>query len=312
MNNHFKVIAFVIGRILRMHRLKYMTVFLFNGLGNQLFQYAFYRSLKEKYPQSLIYLDTSKCEVHSGYTLDKIYKDVPVARKPVWLRLIGRLPARLQTLLNLNVAYLWEERYMDDGILSEKIIQSSAIINWIGCWALLYAKDDIDPLMNEISFRPSTDERNIRLISELATIGNTVFVHVRRGDYLLPENVCRFINLSETGYYERAIRYMQERLNSPLFIVFSNDVDWCKAHLPVPEGSRFVDWNQGDACYCDMQLMSMCRHSIISNSTFSGWAAWLNPNPDKIVVTPEKWFYEPRDFAGGCFSVTYSKDWIQL
>lgn len=117
MNNHFKVIAFVIGRILRMHRLKYMTVFLFNGLGNQLFQYAFYRSLKEKYPQSLIYLDTSKCEVHSGYTLDKIYKDVPVARKPVWLRLIGRLPARLQTLLNLNVAYLWEERYMDDGIL---------------------------------------------------------------------------------------------------------------------------------------------------------------------------------------------------
>lgn len=178
---------------------------------------------------------------------------------------------------------------------------------------MLNSRDGIDlSLRDHICFKPFVDERNIRLSNELKTTVNSVSLHVRRGDYMLPENICWFINLSTTSYYERAIQYMQEKLDNPVFFVFSNDIVWCKAHLPVPEGSRYIDWNQGDACIFDMELMSMCQHNIIANSSFSGWAAWINPHPDKIVITPKYWFCEPRDFADGSRSVTFSKDWIQL
>lgn len=59
-------------------------------------------------------------------------------------------------------------------------------------------------------------------------------------------------------------------------------------NLPL-ESANFIDWNTGEDSWQDMMLMSNCRHNIISNSTFSWWAAWLNDHPDKIVMAPRQW-----------------------
>ena len=80
-------------------------------------------------------------------------------------------------------------------------------------------------------------------------------------------------------------------MKNPYFFIFSNDIEWCQENIKL-ENSYYVDWNTGENSYKDMQLMSLCKHNIIPNSTFSWWGAWLNKNPNKIVIAPEKWFNE--------------------
>lgn len=85
---------------------------------------------------------------------------------------------------------------------------------------------------------------------------------------------------------------MEEHVHPQLYCIFSNDIGWCESNLPdLLPGKEiiYVDWNKGAESYVDMQLMSLCRHHIIANSSFSWWGAWLNRNPQKIVASPQKW-----------------------
>lgn len=83
---------------------------------------------------------------------------------------------------------------------------------------------------------------------------------------------------------------MRERLpEKPVFFVFSDDISWVKGNLDIPQ-AVYIEGNTGKDAYIDMQLMSLCRHHIIANSSFSWWGAWLNPAPDKIVLAPDRWF----------------------
>lgn len=85
---------------------------------------------------------------------------------------------------------------------------------------------------------------------------------------------------------------MENTVNPQLYCIFSNDIDWCESNLgDLLSGKEviYVDWNKGADSYVDMQLMGMCRHNIIANSSFSWWGAWLNRNPQKVVVSPNKW-----------------------
>ena len=91
-------------------------------------------------------------------------------------------------------------------------------------------------------------------------------------------------------------------------MVFSNDMAWCESYLPgLLPGKKvvYVDWNKGAESYVDMQLMSLCRHNIIANSSFSWWGAWLNRNPQKVVVAPERWMNSPIEDP-------VSDKWIKL
>jgi hypothetical protein len=74
-----------------------------------------------------------------------------------------------------------------------------------------------------------------------------------------------------------------------VFVVFSDDIDWVKEKIPLPADTVFVDWNTGNNSFRDMQLMSLCSHHIIANSSFSWWGAWLGGNENKIVIAPKMW-----------------------
>jgi len=149
-------------------------------------------------------------------------------------------------------------------------------------------------LRETLVFPSFTDQRNTELAGVLLA-GNVVSVHVRRGDYLgdpVLEGIC------DEGYYQRALDYMEQQIRSPRFVFFSNDILWCRSRFGM-RNALFVDWNTGLNSFRDMQLMSLCEHHIIANSSFSWWGAWLNNQPDKIVISPDRWVtMEGIDLSG--------------
>lgn len=121
---------------------------------------------------------------------------------------------------------------------------------------------------------------------------NTVAIHVRA--YFLESNYAakNFISYKK-DYFEKAMSLFSD---DSLFVVFSDKIDWCKeefANLKNIQNIRFIE---NEKNYHDLFLMSMCKHNIISNSTFSWWGAYLNNNPDKIVIAPPKWFCPESSF----------------
>lgn len=67
-------------------------------------------------------------------------------------------------------------------------------------------------------------------------------------------------------------------------------MQWVRDNLKTDFLCHYIDFNHGRDSAWDMWLMANCKHNIIANSSFSWWGAWLNKNPDKIVITPCKWF----------------------
>jgi hypothetical protein len=119
----------------------------------------------------------------------------------------------------------------------------------------------------------------------LDTIGidfkNSVSLHVRRGDYLInASHVC------SEDYYKKAIRFIDTQTKIDHIYIISDDIPWCKKTFK----DQRVIFIEGVPDYIDFYIQTLCTHNIISNSTFSRWGAYLNENPDKIVVAPAVWF----------------------
>lgn len=136
-----------------------------------------------------------------------------------------------------------------------------------------------------------------------------VSIHVRRGDYLdEPDN----FPVLPLQYYRDAIRYFQIK-GFNTFRVFSDDIKWCPSffnYVNFPD-TGFIFSAYDNSAITDLAFMSSCEHNIIANSTFSWWGAWLNQNPDKIVVAPKIWFGEKNGFYGQSQDVL-PEEWIQI
>lgn len=155
-----------------------------------------------------------------------------------------------------------------------------------------YNGSHIEDIQREIKesfvFPEFEDEKNIRMAGILKT-SNSVFIHARRGDMLSSNGWCY-----KYGYFKRAVKYIKSRVNKPLFVFFTNtgSIEWCKSHaldifgLTDEDEVVYVDWNLADQSFRDMQLMSYCKHGIITNSTFGWWGAYFIDNPDKITISP--------------------------
>ena len=136
---------------------------------------------------------------------------------------------------------------------------------------------------------------------------NSVSLHIRRGDYLsIPASSIRQPGgIATIEYYKKAIEYMLSIKPQSTFYVFSNEIEWCKK---VFDGLKmvFIDCNRKNYSWRDMYLMSICRHHIIANSTFSWWGAWLCKHKGSITICPERFIqkYETKDI--------YPENWIKI
>ena len=108
-----------------------------------------------------------------------------------------------------------------------------------------------------------------------------VSIHVRRTDYVAKSDYHAPCSIE---YYRNAISEFDSE--ECRFLVFSDDLNWCRENFSGPEYLIIESGNP----YVDLRIMNMCYHHIIANSTFSWWAAWLNPREDKRVICPSVWF----------------------
>ncbi len=118
---------------------------------------------------------------------------------------------------------------------------------------------------------------------------SAVSLHIRRGDYLSIPKIANIYNTLPFSYYEKAMIKILEKHPDAHFFVSSDDINWVKNNFPKNYPVTFISSPEISASE-ELVLMSKCKHNIIANSTFSWWGAWLNPNPDKIVIAPKNWF----------------------
>ena len=139
-------------------------------------------------------------------------------------------------------------------------------------------------------FPKFNDKRNTDMAQFLSDC-ESVAIHARRGDMLGCNAYCY-----KHGYFRRAVKHIRRNVNNPIFAFFCDpgSVDWCRENGEIfgldfnADKVLFVDWNKGTDSYRDMQLMTYCKHNIITNSSFGWWGAWLNQNPDKITISPKE------------------------
>ena len=151
-------------------------------------------------------------------------------------------------------------------------------------------RDIKDEVRESFTFdKNKANSRSLNMLEILDKDENAVSLHIRRGDYLQPKHWATTGSVCQLPYYQNAIAEMSRRVASPSYYIFSDDIAWVKENLPL-QNAVYIDWNTDEDSWQDMMLMSHCKHHIICNSTFSWWGAWLNPNMDKTVIVPSRWF----------------------
>ena len=273
-----------------------ILVRLMGGLGNQMFQYALGRRLSLLHKTDL-FIDTSFLDKLSPTHVKREYElgifDLPVsiAEADVLNKFESirksSIKSRLQPLLpNLLPFHIVRE---PSHAFNEEILQSPSNSLLIGYWQTEeYFIDIEDVIRKDFTLKKTLDDRN-SAIAEKINSTNSVSVHVRRGDYILNEKIQKHHGICDTAYYSKAVELISGiQKNTELFL-FSDEPEWVKQNMKFDLPVNYID-NTGEAGYIDMQLMSLCKHNIIANSSFSWWGAWLNNNEEKVVIAPEKWF----------------------
>jgi hypothetical protein len=278
-----------------------IAVKLFGGLGNQLFQYALGRSLSILHHQPL-YLDTVSGFLDDFYQRNyqlNIFKikantlntkqikyfqrhQSPLGRK-------DKVFNYLDSCLGKSPHFVHEKHYHFDPMILSENINSNTYFS--GYWQSEKYFDKVSKQIREdLTFARTISEKN-KLIAQKIQESNTVCLHIRalHGISAGQKNNegIKFHGMMTNHYYQEIINYIAERQENLHFFVFADNFDWVRENLQLEFPFTLMEGNTTEE---DLQLMSLCKHQLIPNSTFSWWAAWLNTNPHKIVVAPNDWF----------------------
>lgn len=277
------------------------------GLGNQLFQYAAARTISIQLNRKLLldnswYSDILIKNEHiptNATTLRNFILNYFNIRAPV----INKVHLNWIKRLDIRSKYSIFFKFLLDGPMSnfayEKINPSNFSLEAVkkfrrtyltGYWQNYDTIDDYKHIISkDFVLKNPLSENNTKYFKSLSTT-NSVAVHFRRGDYISNPKYRKLYAPCSKHYYQNGIKLIQKSINNPHFYIFSDDINWVKNNYDFTTDTTFID-NSGPE-YEHLFLMSSCNHQITANSTFSWWAAWLNTNPHKIIITPLDWYYD--------------------
>jgi hypothetical protein len=291
------------------------VVCIWQGLGNQMFQYAFAKSLEIKTGRR-VFIDIECLEkkaIGDMFGSDKV-RNYGLGNFNISLKQVNRLKRCcwnytqgdkwyyeiIDILLDKGkypYKYLSQKGYKDIS-LPVPAFEDIAPNNYIKGWfqSESYFKNIRDVLLRE--FEPKNKiEFPVKLLNIILN-NNSVSIHIRRGDYKKSKMML------DKSYYKKAIELISGKISNPIWIVFSDDIEYVKSNYNFNGDVLFVDGSYGLEDFEQLILMSKCKNNIIANSTFSWWGAWLNQNENKYVVAPDKWFANQKNIV--------PKSWIKI
>jgi len=273
------------------------SVRLSGGLGNQLFQYAYARAINAKINKSKYsWLNAAYLRGNpiNRYGLDKY--NIKLKIESIFSRIcrnILRIPVINENgnsygKFNPQLLKLPKSAYIKGLFQTEK-----------------YFKNIRHELLSDLTIKASLNVANQDMLDKILSEKNATSLHIRRGDYLwFPEKH----NILPLDYYKKAVKYIANKVSSPHFFIFSDDVNWVLANLKLNHPYTVVNINNKTTDgYLDLNLMRFCQHNIIANSTFSWWGAWMNDNKDKIVIAPSVWVSSKADVSD-----IVPDEWVRL
>ena len=267
-----------------------IRVILLGRTGNNLFQYAIGRVLAEKHGVPL-YLDATWFNRHGWSEVSHFLLHQQRAR------VIRGFSVASRALRKFTGKHHWE--YLNVPVVREPVADQSFNASYLDappeCVLFGYFQTPryfdsmAGPLRDElraiVSAGSGINAHQHHLATRLAQ-GSSVAVHVRRGDYLRNP----LFQVCGMDHYRRAIGQMRERIPDARFYFFSDDPAWCRERFRDTDMETVDSGAAGSNPLHDLHLMSMARHHIIANSSYSWWAAWLADQADQHVIMPERWY----------------------
>lgn len=280
--------------------MKYVAIA--GGLGNQMFVYAFCLGLRSKGEKIVLFVPRIKDSNgygHQGYELEKIFviqrfdgwkSKIQSSSLKLYSNLIRLFPTKWKSLLfrcvGVHIVKVPENFVFYPEVFDFKNKHEL----FMGTWqSEKFFKDAESKLRLSFVFNQSLLSFRTTEISSVIQSHNSISIHIRRGDYLSKQYSNGFAGVCTAEYYTNAINYIVEKIESPHYYVFTDDQEWVREYFKI-NIATYIDFNVDRDSWQDMYLMSQCKHNIIANSSFSWWGAWLNDNPDKIVIAPKLWW----------------------
>jgi hypothetical protein len=270
-----------------------------SGLGNQLFQYAVAKSLSLN-RNTPLFFDLSY--YHSAYETDTArnfklhhfnidYKVLNTSPLVYFSKATKLFPNRT---FKPFFSLLKEKHFHYDA----EIVQCSSVcITLEGFWqSEKYFAGSTEAIRSELTFKSIANTKAEHYKHEINKAVNAVSIHVRRGDYVSHPQFSKSFGFIGLDYYDKAVEHLKSKIENPTFFVFSDDKEWVKKHFSSNDHYVFVEIEGEDSDVTELQLMSLCKHHIIANSSFSWWGAWLNNHKNKMVISPKSWYKNKPDW----------------
>lgn len=289
-------------------------VAIYGGLGNQMFQYALAIAMDASGIPTRISVNDYLINRHyQGFELLKVF-NVPIPIKDrLRISLVNRFRPALVDIKNSTIKNIMSKLLISQSNIYREVKEFSYDAGvfelqdayLVGNWQSLKYFESQEKLIKEVfNFNRPSDQLNLKFANEIKS-RNSVAVHVRRGDFTKPQLSDSRMLFDSLSYYQESFEIINKSVEKPVFYIFSDDIQWAKNNF---RGYNFVFVSHNNGCksYLDMYLMSLCKHFIITNSSFSWWAAWLADVSDKMVIMPSLWVNNMD-----CSSI-FPEDWIVL